>query len=169
LEIDYQKTLDDILCSPDFSEEFDRLAQRFGPSDMSQKSREYRLAALSIRKRMHAARTTAAKTFDDWRKKKLETISIDDCRSSRMDIPGAFVLRHGEAGIYAYQGESIREQVKMVLDNPSWEELKPDSIIYERDNQGLVAKYALKSALVTREHPLLNCRQWISDLVPSTV
>ncbi len=45
LAIDYQKTLDEILCSPEFAAEFDRLACEFGPMDGEVSSIEYRRAA----------------------------------------------------------------------------------------------------------------------------
>jgi site-specific DNA-methyltransferase (adenine-specific) len=164
LAIDYRKTLDDILCSPEFAAEFDRLAAEFGPMDIPVTSCEYRRAAVTIRKRTKPARESAAKEFGNWSKKKLTPISIDDCRNSKtLDIPGAFVLRHDGAGIYAYESKNIREQIEIVLDNPSWRGLEPDSIVYAQNDQSFVAKYALKSALAQRESPLLNCRLWVSD------
>lgn len=163
LAIDYRKTLDDILCAPEFAAEFDRLAIEFGPMDMAVTSCEYRHAALTIRKRTKPARETAAKKSGAWMRKRFTTVSIDDCRNSKLDIPGAFVLRHDDAGIYAYEGTSIRKQIEIVLDNPRWQGLEPDSIVYAEDDQTFVAKYALKSALVRRESPLLNCRLWVSE------
>lgn len=163
LAIDYRKTLDDILCSPEFAAEFDRLATEFGPMDVAVTSCEYRRAAVSIRKRTKPARQTAAEKLGDWTKKRLTPISIDDRRNSKLDIPGVFVLRHDDAGIYAYESENIREHIEIVLDNPRWQRLEPDSIVYAQNDQGFVAKYALKSALVQRENPLLNCRLWASE------
>ena len=59
LAIDYRKTLDEILCSPEFASEFDRLAREFGPMDDQISSLDFRRAALSIRKRATKARITA--------------------------------------------------------------------------------------------------------------
>lgn len=163
LAIDYRKTLDDILCSPEFAAEFDRLAAEFGPLDRAVTPCEYRRAALTIRKRTKPARETAAKKFGDWMRKRLTPISIDDRRNPKLDVPGVFVLRHGDNGIYAYESENIREQIEKVLDNPTWQGLQPDSIVYAENDQSFVAKYAMKSALVRRENPLLNCRLWASE------
>lgn len=161
LAIDYQKTLDDILCSPDFAKEFDRLAAMFGPEEVT--SIEYRRAALAIRKRTKPARETAAKKFGAWVKKKLEPIAIEDCKNPKYDVPGVFVFRHQDTGIYAGESENIRQHVEMVLANPSWQGLEPDSIVIAENNQSYATKYAHKSALVRRECPPLNCRLWVSE------
>ncbi len=163
LAIDYRKTLDDILCSPEFAAKFDQLAAEFGPLDMTVTSCEYRRAALTIRKRTKPARETAAEKFGKWMRKRLTPISIDERRDSKLAIPGVFVLRNDDAGIYAYESENIRDQIEVVLNNPSWQGLEPDSIVYAENDQGFVAKYALKSVLVRRENPLLNCRLWVSE------
>lgn len=163
MEIDYCKTLDDILCSPEFAAEFDRLAAEYGPMEIDVSSLEYRRAALTIRKRMKAARTQAMEKFNGWLTKQLTPVSIDDCRTTKMEIPGVFVLRHQQGGIYAYEGKNIRQQIDRVLQNPNWRGLKPDCIVYAENSQSFSAKYALKSVLVQRENPLLNCRQWVSE------
>ncbi len=161
LAIDYQKTLDDILCSPEFAKEFDRLAAMFGPAGVTPV--EYRRAALAIRKRTKPARETAAEKFGAWIKKKIQPVAIEDFRNPKFDIPGAFVLRHNDVGIYAGESDNLREHVEMVLDNPNWQGLEPDSIVYAENDESFVAKYALKSALVQREFPTLNCRLWVSE------
>jgi hypothetical protein len=159
LAIDYQKTLDDILCSPEFAREFDRLAAMFGPDGVA--STEYRRAALSIRKRTKPARESGAIKFASWVKRKLRPISIDDCRSPKYDIPGVFLIRHGGVGIYAGESENMRQHVEIFLANPNWQGLEPDSIVFEENNQSFVEKYAHKSALIKRLCPPLNCRLWV--------
>ncbi len=163
LAIDYRKTLDDILCSPEFAAEFDRLAEEFGPTDSTVTSCQYRRAALAIRKRTKPARESAAENHSGWSKKGLKTLSIDHWDDPKLDIPGVFLLRHDDAGIYAYESQNIRQHLRSVLDNPRWQGLEPNSITYTENDQSFEAKYALKSALVQRENPLLNCRLWVSD------
>jgi site-specific DNA-methyltransferase (adenine-specific) len=161
LAIDYRKTLDEILCSPDFAAEFDRLAMEFGPEQVS--SVEYRRAALSIRKRTKPARIRAAANYDDWSRKRGQRISIDDCQKSNYERPGVFVLSHDNAGIYAGESENVRAHLDTILANPNWQGLEPNSIFIDCNDQSFTTKYALKSALVRRESPLLNCRLWVSD------
>lgn len=163
LAIDYRKTLDDILCSPEFATEFDRLASEFGPIGQTVSSLDYRRAALSIRKRSKDARTEAEQ-FSEWfhKKRQLEPISIDDT-TARLDVPGVFVLRSGNIGLYAGESENIRAKVEQVCGNSNWRDLKPDSFVYVPNEGNLPLKYALKSALVRRENPLLNCRLLVEN------
>lgn len=159
LAIDYQKTLDEILCSPDFAAEFDRLATEFGPMDQSISSFEFRRAALSIRKRSHDARDSAAQEFSQWlrKSKSLKRIAIDGPLDS-LEIPGVFVLCAGDVGFYAGETSNMRQRVEQTLSNPRWADLNPDSVAFVPNDGNLSSKYGLKSALVTRESPLLNCR-----------
>lgn len=161
LAIDYQKTLDDILCSPEFAKEFDRLAKMFGPDDVE--SFEYRRAALTVRKRTKPARETATKNLSDWMKKKLQPVSIDDIRNPKYEIPGTYVLQNDGAAIYAGESENIRAHIEMMLDNPHWQGLEPDSILCDEINDNFAAMCARKSALVQQERPALNCPLWHSD------
>lgn len=163
LAIDYRKTLDDILCSPDFAAEFDRLAAEYGPRDLGVTACEYRRAAIAIRKRAKAARETAARKFGHWMTQKLRSVSLDDLGNPALSVPGVFVLRHEGTGIFAYQGPNIREQVACMLENPSWRGLEADALVYAEHGQSIAGMCALKSVLVQREKPLLNCPLWVSD------
>lgn len=164
LAIDYRKTLDDILCSPEFAAEFDRLAMEFGPVGVT--SLEYRRAVVAIRKRTKPARTTAAENLSSWwngKSKPLPEIAIGDCRSPEFETPGVFVVSTGKMGIYAGASQNIRAHVEHVLDSANWQGLEPDSIRYIKGEDGIAAQSALTSALVRRENPLLNCRLWVYD------
>jgi len=159
LAIDYQKTLDEILCSPDFAAEFDRLAAEFGPMDQTVTSFEFRRAALSIGKRSHDVRDTAAQQFSQWlsKSKSLQRIAIDGPLDA-LEIPGVFVLCAGDVGFFAGETPNMRHRVEQTLSNPRWDDLNPDSVAFVPNDGNLSTKYGLKSALVTRESPLLNCR-----------
>ena len=161
LSIDYRKTLDDIMCSPKFAEEFDRLAMLYGPEDIT--SLEYRRAAFSIRKRTKPARLAAQKELDRWSRKSLNRNAIDDCLTEEYECPGIFVLCSDESGIYAGESENIREHLELFRENPNWQRLNPDSIFVERADKSFTEKCAMKSALVWRSSPLLNCRLWVDD------
>lgn len=159
LAIDYQKTLDEILCSPDFAAEFDRLAAEFGPVDRCVTSREFRLAALSIRKRSHSARVTATEQFSQWlrRSKRLAEIEIGDALDA-LEIPGVFILCADDIGFYVGETANMRVRVEEALSNPRWSDLQPDKVAFVANDGTLTTKSALKSALVMRENPLLNCQ-----------
>ena len=164
LAIDYRKTLDDILCSPEFAGEFDRLAAEFGPDDVEVSSLEQRRAALSIRKRSHQARECAAARFRQWmtKRKPLDRVGMDESFAP-LEQPGVYLLCSGDAGFYAGESENMREQIQRVLSNQNWNRLEPDCIRFVPNDGRLSVKYALKSAVAIREHPLLNCRLLIHD------
>jgi hypothetical protein len=63
-------------------------------------------------------------------------------------------------GIVFYAGETrnMRLRVEELMSNPNWKGLEPDSVAYVSGNDNFASLYALKSALVSRENPLLNCR-----------
>ena len=159
LSIDYRKTLDDILCSPEFAAEFDRLAAEFGPLDNNVTSLDYRRAALSIRKRSHQARETAANKFAKWmtNKRELPRIAIDSSLEP-LEQQGVFVLCAGDVGLFAGESDNMRVRVEQALSNEHWKRLEPDSVAYVENSESLSVKYGLKSALARRESPLLNCR-----------
>ena len=164
LSIDYRRTLDDILSSPDFAAEFDRLAKQFGPSDFEVTPFEFRRAALSIRKRSKDARESAAEKFAKWmrRQRKLPRISIDGPLDV-LEQPGVFVLCSGDIGFFAGESENMRQRVEQVLGNENWSRLEPDSVAFVENDDNLAVKYGLKAALAKRESPMLNCRLLVHD------
>ncbi len=161
LAIDYRKTLDDILCSPEFASEFDRLAAEFGPKDIEVSSLNYRRAALSIRKRSHDAREAAlAEKFSKWMSKKtrLPSIELDGRSLQALEQPGVFLLCDQDVGFYAGESANMRAQVERLLGNEKWASLEPSHVKYIQSSDGIVGQYAIKSALAMREYPQLNCR-----------
>jgi site-specific DNA-methyltransferase (adenine-specific) len=159
IAIDYQKTLDEILCAPEFANEFDRLAGEFGPVDQQISSYDFRRAAVSIRKRTKAAKRSAAERFGQWMKRSTGFKKVDIAGPlANLDQPGVAMIC-GE-GIVFYAGETrnMRLRVEELMSNPNWKGLEPDSVAYVSGNDNFASLYALKSALVSRENPLLNCR-----------
>jgi DNA modification methylase len=164
LAIDYQKTLDEILCSPEFAEEFDRLATEFGPLDVQVSSLDFRRAAVSIRQLAREARELAVENFNDWVQKRQSMQTVDLNGSlAELEQPGIFLLRANNAAIFADQSANMRTQVERILRNPKWIQLEPNLVKYIPLHDDIAAKYALKSAIVKRELPQLNCRLLLQD------
>ena len=147
----------------EFANEFDLLAAEFGPTDIEVSSLQYRRAALLIRKRSKAARTTAAEKFSQWmrRNRELPCVSIDSL--DQLEKPGVFVLKAGDVGFYAGESRNMRARVEQAMSNESWHGLEPDTVAFVENEGSLAAKYALKSALAHRECPLLNCRLLVHE------
>ena len=91
------------------------------------------------------------------------TIALDDCLNSKYECPGVFVISNDDAGIYAGQSENIREHLELFRNNQNWQRLSPDSIYVQPAEKSFTEKSAMKSELVWRASPLLNCRLWVSD------
>lgn len=163
LSIDYRRTLDDLLCSPEFATEFDRLARQFGPASVDLPSFDLRRVAVSIRKRSHSSRNIAEQQFSEWmlRKKKLDSVSLDDSLAA-LEEPGVYVLFAGEIGIFASESANMRVQLESLLANENWLRFEADRVGYVAHAGGLPMKYGLKSALAKRESTPMNCRLLVS-------
>ncbi len=164
LAIDYQKTLDDILCSPEFADEFDRLAIEFSPGDIKVTSLDYRRAALAIRKRSHEARESAVDKFSQWmtKRRQLPEVSLLDSLEE-LEQPGVFLLCADGTGFFAGESDNMRAQLERLLSNEKWARLDPNSVRYVPHSDDLASKFALKSAVAMREQPQLNCRLLMQD------
>lgn len=164
LAIDYEKTLDDLLCSPDYAKEFDRLAFQFGPEDPAESALNYRRAALSIRKRSNKAREMAIGKFGKWiePKRDLKTVAVDESLDN-LDTAGAFMLCTEGIGFFAGESKNVKQRVAEMLGNERWSNLAPQSVAYVPLDDSPASRFALKSALAMRENPVLNCRLLIHD------
>ena len=152
LSVDYGLTLDEILCSPEYAAEFDRIAAQFAPG---QRVQDYRWAALSIRKRASQSRGLAQKHFSDWLTKKLPTRTpLSRIKPSELDYPGVYILWAGTRPLYV--GESIfpLQRLAQVRENDAWQELKPTSATLISDVDK--SRNGLQSALIQRTGAILN-------------
>lgn len=159
LAIDYRKTLDDILCSPDFAADFDELAREMLPSDSTASSVQLRQVALSIRKRSHEARASALEQFEEWtnKRKNLPSQRLDKPLES-LNQPGVFLLCAEGVSILACESQNMRMLISRILSTSFWKKFEFDEVKYVASDESIVNRYALKAALVIREHPPLNCR-----------
>lgn len=156
LAIDFGKTLDNILCSPDLAKEFDRIAEEYAPGFSPF---QYRWAAMAIRKRAKDARRYAAQKFDDWRTGESNlprAVGLEDCLDEKYETPGVYMISTESDRLYVGETANVRDRIEQVLNNSSWLEMEPTSVIVVPDRS--THRYALQSALVQRENPLLNCR-----------
>lgn len=157
LAVDYRKSLDDILCSPEFAAEFDRIAEQFGPTDTEFNSVDFRRTALAIRKRSHSARKLAEESFDEQirSQKKLAIVGLDDL--GELEVPGVYLLNAKDRAIYVGESQNMRQRIEQILENSSWQSLELNSVNYVSYDGSQSQLYALKSAIAQREKPFLNC------------
>lgn len=153
---DYGKTLDNVLCSPEFVQEFDRIAAEFAPGFSSF---QYRWAALAIRKRAKDARRLAREKYRQWlepQTKLPRRMGLEDCLGEKYERPGVYLLFTDDQELYVGETENIGQRIEQVLNHSSWLELEPTSVAVVFDDSS--SRHALQSAWVQRENPLLNCR-----------
>lgn len=152
MEVEYNLTLDDVLCWPEVALEFDKVAKLFAPL---QSGFELRWAALAIRKRASKSRSLAKeKEFKDWSGKRLPPSKpLKHFCDSKYECPGVYIVEGNEQDIYIGESIDVKARVESIIESDSWNNLNPTSLrlIQRSDNM-----HALQSVLVNRSSPLLN-------------
>jgi hypothetical protein len=116
-------SLDDILCDPQLSQQFDAIAERFA---LGSKPVWYRLAALKLRKEAKNARTRA-QTLKIGRLSKalaLRELTTDDLP----EAGGIFVVQSGREQLFVGESLNLRERVRASFRSSAlsaWETLAP--------------------------------------------
>lgn len=152
MELEYESTLDDVLCRPELALEFDQVARTFAPE---QSVFDLRWAALAIRKRASKSRSLAnEKGFKDWLKKKLPPAKPPEffC-SPKFEVPGVYIVENSDQKLYIGEAVDMRARIERMLESESWSNLNPQTlrIIPQVDNM-----HGLQAVLVERSRPLLN-------------
>ncbi len=162
--VDFGVSLDELFCSPESAEYFDRLASEYGPQNLEVSSTEYRRAAIAIRKQARNVRRIAAERNGDFSKRRLSKVAIDRIGTAKYECPGVFVIASDKVGLFAGEATNLREHIETMLDNPRWEALEPDSVLVQTGEDDFSSEYcALKSVVVAKKRPLLNCEVWFGD------
>jgi len=157
MELEYNFTLDDVLCWPEIAQEFDRVAQQFAP-DIS--TFDLRWAALAIRKRASKSKGLAGKQFKSWRNKELPPrIPLENFSSKEYEYPGVYIVNGNDQDLYVGEtlnvGSRVDGIIESVLAHGSWNDLNPSSLrIIPKE----VNMHGLQAVLVLRNKPLLNTK-----------
>lgn len=154
MSIDVAKALDDMLCDPELAESFDRTAAAFAPGFTP---REYRWAALSIRKRAKQAKQSAAERAEAWQDRKLPAAKPVDAKPwTQHEGRGVYVLEMADnKTLYVGQALDLAARLEQTLQTPAWQELGVESV---RLIAGESEPWALQSHLIAQLDPLLNWR-----------
>lgn len=155
ISLDYGMTLDEMLCSPQAIQEYDRMAAMLAPG---YSPFEYRWAALALRKRATTKRfkELAVQQHDHWRQQPLPNRkAIEDCLRQKYECPGVYVVLDEKSTLYVGETHNVRHRLEKVLNTPSWMKFTPSfarvwSIPSEQD------RFGLRSYLINKENPLLN-------------
>jgi len=153
-------SLDEILCDPALATEFDRRAAQFAPG---YRPREYRWAALKLRKEAKIARSRASvlETLRPMGPRFGEAWPIDDLKAAPLPAePGLYVLSRTPAN-KLYVGETLDLRRRLTLERSQIEAWRGvcDSISVQTLPMDCSAagKLAWQSCFVKKYKPLLNC------------
>jgi site-specific DNA-methyltransferase (adenine-specific) len=153
LRVEYELTLDELLCNPKLAAVFDEIAQKFAPGF---DSFQYRWAALAIRK---AAKTwkELARKFRAWASRKLPApIALSKLKWRQHTGSGVYVLAAPRRRqLYVGQTIGLAQRIAQIVETPSWQELEAASV---RVIPTAELPFGLQSILVDRCEPLLNSR-----------
>jgi len=157
IEIDYHKTLHEILSSPDFASELDRLTELYGPSPSVAGSLEYRLTALEICKRSKVASKPAAKEREEWisQHKKLPQLRLDE-NPWHLEFSGVYVLFSQDTAVYVSEADDMRKQIESIMTNPHWKKLGIDRVEFFAMEGTRSQRFKVKAILAQHHRPVLN-------------
>ena len=152
LSVDYGLTLDEVLCSPEYGAEFDRIAEQFAPGYAAE---DYRWAALSIRKRASQSRNLAEKQFAEWLTKKMpKRTPLSRIKASELDRPSVYIVWSANRALYVGESAFPLKRLAQVKENSAWQELSPTSATLFTDVEK--ARNGLQSILLQRTEASLN-------------
>ena len=158
-------SLDDILCCPDSAEYFDQIATQYGPQHLEISSLQFRRAALAIRKMAKEARRLANERYAGWSRDEMVSVRRQDLESGSVDLndPGVFLITGPDVDLYAGEANDLRSHLTSVLSNPHWQKLSPAKILVQKNGHDFSENYALKSALIRFNQPMLNSPAWMEE------
>ena len=153
LSVEFGVTLDGILCDPAIAESFDKLADCYSPTRHT--PREYRWAALTLRKRAKDAKRLAPR-FEQWLTSRLPKAQpLAQLVPSQQNVPGVYTLvSRDQRELYVGETYDLGKKLEQIRGTAAWMELRPESVrIFAGQGRGLSG---LKSVLIQRVNPRLN-------------
>lgn len=154
LGLDYDMSLDRILCSPELAAAFDRLARGFTAEEHT--PFEYRWAAMAIRKRARKSKKLAEERFPEWLNKRLpRRTALDRCTSPKYEHAGVFLLLNQDKPLYVAETFSVQRRIEKILSTERLMDLGPESVRIVRSDD-LEMQHGLQSVLIERTNAPLN-------------
>lgn len=162
LALDYNLTLDEILCSPMAAADFDRLAAGFCPAASPL---EFRWAAMSLRKRAKKSTRTAIEKHEEFAALARKKFSLKKFETDKYRQAGVYLVTDGKQPIYAGESRNVGARVEQLMECDAWRQFNPEEIQLLKTPAKFTAsdRHGLQSWLIGQHHPLLN---WIALTPP---
>jgi site-specific DNA-methyltransferase (adenine-specific) len=109
LSLKYNASLDDILCNPNYANEFDQIARKLAPN---RTPFLYRWSALYLRKRACIMRKYASKSLIYVKQMKLDQRTKPLDRLKAPSLAGVYLLKSGSESIYVGETECLESRIK---------------------------------------------------------
>jgi site-specific DNA-methyltransferase (adenine-specific) len=161
LSVEYETTLDGILCDPRLAERFDEIAASFAPG---YRPFEYRWAALAIRKRAKQAKRMAVERYGPWLRRRLPPAKpLSSKHWQRYAEPGAYVLiSASNQPLYVGETLNLCQRIESMDGSTAWATSSPASLRLLPTEK----PYGLQPLLIHRLSPVLNCRLLLPEISP---
>lgn len=152
LSVECQASLDDLFCDPQLATWFDQLAAAYAPGFTP---RQYRQAAMALRKSAHRARRAAAALAQRFAQQRLPPKHPFRAQAWRaVPRPAVYLLldRDGQP-LYAGSTLDLSRRLDQTANTPAWSQLGIASARWWLEPQ---TPEALRCYLIGRFHPPLN-------------
>jgi hypothetical protein len=162
LSLDYHQSLDDILCSPESSKEFERIARLYGNFNATIQTVDLKRTVWKLRQIAIKHSSLSKKDIQDWTKanKKLPTAKLSE-NLWHLAVPGVYILSSKEGVLLVSESLDMSQQIESILRNEAWQKIKPNEVTFLPTTGDHAERSRIKGILVRRELPLLNTPDWL--------
>jgi len=162
LSLDYHQSLDDILCSPESSKEFERIARLYGNFNATIQTVDLKRTVWKLRQIAIKHSSLSKKDIQDWTKanKKLPTAKLTE-NLWHLAVPGVYILSSKEGVLLVSESLDMSQQIESILRNEAWQKIKPNEVTFLPTTGDHAERSRIKGILVRRELPLLNTPDWL--------
>ena len=164
LSLDYHQSLDDILCSPESSKEFERIAHLYGDFSKTVQTVDLKRTVWKLRQTAIEYCSLTKKDVQIWTKahRKLPTAKLSE-DLWHLAVPGVYILSSNEGVLLVSESLDMRQQIESILKNEAWQKIQPSEVTFLPTTGDLAERSRIKGILIRRELPLLNTPDWLGS------
>jgi site-specific DNA-methyltransferase (adenine-specific) len=162
LSLDYHQSLDDILCSPESSKEFERIARLYGNFSTTIQTVDLKRTVWKLRQIAIKHSSISKKDVKDWTKanRKLPSAKLNE-NLWHLAVPGVYILSSNDGVLLVSESLDMCQQIESILQNEAWQKIQPNEVTFLPTTGDHAERSRVKGILVRRELPLLNTPDWL--------